>query len=238
MNANRGFDEVMIVNPAVGKGARLMTFHNAVPGVGYYAEAPDAYGYYAEQPDPYGYYAQPADVYGYYGQQPDPYGYYAQVPEAYGYYAAPGYGYFAEDPYSGYAEPPIEPVGYYAEEYPMGYYAEDYPAYGYYGEDPYAVGQYEPLGFYGEVPEMVGYGQYDPYSGMGFWGDAGVSGYVRATPPAFNAGCPMPTGVAGLDESATFEGYVKPSTVNPSCGQFSPQPGEPIPAPEAFKPLW
>ncbi len=285
MNANRGFDEVMIVNPSEEgrenyKGARLMRFHaGGPPGFGYYAEPSDPYGYYAEPPpdvygyaeppDSYGYYADPYAGYGYYAEDPYPppnYGYYADPSAGYGYYADPsaGYGYYSQYPdmtgygyygqypdMTGYAEPPagVEPVGYYAEEYPMGYYGNEYsppgygqePTYGYYAEEAqYPMGQHEEMGYWSQAPEMVGYGQYDPqtaYPGMGYYAEPDMSGYVRQTRSPFNAGCPMPTNVAGFDEDP-LEGYVKPATVNPNCSQFTPQPGEPIPPPDGFKPLW
>jgi hypothetical protein len=254
--SNHGFDEVMIVNPSEAgsndyRGARLMRFHGATPGLGYYAEPPDAYGYYAEPPDAYGYYAEPPDAYGYYAEPPDAYGYYAEPPGAYGYYAEPpdAYGYYAEPPdaYGYYAEPP-DAYGYYGQYpmsgygqppgyEPMGYYGEMPEPYGYYAEDPYQVSEYEPVGYYGEVPEMVGYSQYDPVTGMGHFAEPDVSGYVRQTRPAFNAGCPVPTNVAGLSE-APLEGYARPAPVSPTCSQFTPQPGEPIPLPDSFKPHW
>jgi len=178
------------------------------PEYGYYADP--QMGYYGEPPE-YGYYAQ-APEYGYYGEQPD-YGYYAQAPE-YGYYGeAPEYGYYAEPP--DYGE--YEPVGYFAEE--------------------------QPYGWYGEPQEMVGYGQYEPLSeypqGVGYYGEPDISGYVRqvAVPP-FNPGCPMPTNVAGFGETEPYAGYTRPATVNPSCGQFTPQPGIAEQVPETFRPLW
>jgi hypothetical protein len=125
-------------------------------------------------------------------------------------------------------------MGYFAEEYPMGYYGEDYSTqgygevaqpYGYYAEDPYQVSESEPVGYYGQVPEMVGYGP------------SGVSGYVRATRPKYNACCPMPTNVNGVEE-APLEGYTQPAPVSPTCNNFTSQPGEPIPLPDNFKPLW
>ncbi|MGA7393493.1 MAG: hypothetical protein WCC08_23710 [Terrimicrobiaceae bacterium] len=72
-----------------------------------------------------------------------------------------------------------------------------------------------------------------------------VSGYVRETAEQpFNPGCPMPTNVAGFAEAEPyaeaepFAGYQRPGTVNPSCGQFTPQPGVTESWPETFKPLW
>ena len=167
-------------------------------------------GYYGE---PIGYYAEPQD-FAYYGQPANGYGYYAEPPAEYGYYAEPPeYGYYAEPP--DYGE--YEPVGYFAEEQPYGYY--------------------------GEPQEMVGYGEYEPLSeypeGVGYYGEPDISGYVRevAVPP-FNPGCPMPTNVAGFGETEPFAGYTRPGTVNPTCGQFTPQPGITEQVPETFRPLW
>ncbi len=148
---------------------------------------------------------------GYYAEAPDAYGYYAETPEAYGYYAAApaGYGYYANLPDS------------YGEYEPMGYY-----------------GEYEPMGYYGEATEMPGYAEYDPtQAGMAGYGE-GYSGYVRETRPRYNPGCPMPTNVHGFGEAEVLQGYVKPSTVNPTCGQFASQPGQEPPPPDNFKPLW
>jgi hypothetical protein len=118
----------------------------------------------------------------------------------------------------------------------MGYYADTpeapgYSSMGYYANPP-GDPRYEPMA--DASPEVDGYGAY----GQGY------SGYVRETHPAFNAGCPMPTNVHGFGEPNMqnmpnmFEGYVKPSTVNPMCGQFTPQPGQEAAPPDTFKPLW
>src|SRR4030095_11899934 len=110
MNANRGFDEVMIINPSEPNGGgRFMRFH--------YAQPPEM-GYYAEQPEMYGW-GEP-EMYGQY----EPVGYFAEEP-----YLAEDYPLGEVDPYGYYAEPPemygqYEPMGYYAEE---PYLAEDYP---------------------------------------------------------------------------------------------------------------
>src|SRR5712691_3071511 len=147
------------------------------------------------------------------------------------------------------AEPPE--MGYYAEEEPgYGYFAEDYPVDGYgfaYPVDDYAqeyvpesVGYYGPMGWYGQ-PEVEGYGQYEPvvqYPGMGYYAAPDFSGYVRDVRPAFNAGCPMPTNVAGFGEPENFEGYVQPATVNATCDRFTAQPGTTPGEPETFRPLW
>ena len=96
---------------------------------------------------------------------------------------------------------------------------------------------------------MVGYGEYEPLSGypggFGYYAEPEMSGYVRQTDaPPYNPGCPMPTNVAGFGEPEQFSegdpfaGYQRPSTVNPSCGQFTPQPGVSDFVPETFKPLW
>jgi hypothetical protein len=246
MAGTRGFDEVMIVNPSPPgdhQGARHMRFHYA-PQVGYYAE-PVEYGYYAEPPE-YGYYAEPELA------EPMEYGWYAETPEV---------GYFAEEapygeaePVAGWAEPEFagwgEPEAYgevepgYAEE-PIGYFAEEYPAgYGY-GEEPYAGwAEADPYGEaqeFAEVPEMVGYGEPEPLAEdpmSGWVGEPEFQGYVRDTPPPFNAGCPMPTNVSGFEEAVPLEGYIRPGDVSPTCEAFTPQPGPTPSVPETFKPLW
>src|SRR5262245_60923872 len=133
MRSNRGYDEVMIVNPyepgsATNQGVRLMRFYAAPPGMGYYSELPEGYGYYSQVPEGYGYYSEPPEAYGYYSEPPEGYGYYGEPPEPYGYYADPGYGYYASLPEQyGEVEPgynEYEPMAYFAEEYPMGYYNE------------------------------------------------------------------------------------------------------------------
>jgi hypothetical protein len=259
MNRNRGFDEVMIVNPGEpGQGARLMRFHYGEPPemgyvgedtYGYYAEPPvEGYGYFAE--DPYGYYAEsPFEGYGYFAE--DPYGYYAESPfEGYGYFAEPpdmgfyaapqgGYGYFAEDPYGYYAEAPPESEAAYARNVPVAGYGQYEPV-GYFAEEP-PYGQYEPVGWYGQVPEMVGYGEMEPlaedYPGMADYAEPEIAGYVRDVPPRFNAGCPMPTNVAGFGEPP-LDGYVRPTAVSPTCTDFTPQPGPSSAVPDTLKPLW
>jgi hypothetical protein len=224
MKTNHGFDEVMIVNPFNPQTnnqqqIKLMKF-----------SGPQSY--FGE---PIGYYAEPQD-----------FAYYGQPANGYGYAESPEYSYYAEPPEYG----EYEPVGYYAEEQPYGYYGEP-PEYGYYAEPP-EYGEYEPVGYYaeeqpygyyGEPQEMVGYGQYEPLSeypeGVGEYAEPDVSGYVRevAVPP-FNPGCPMPTNVAGFGETEPFAGYTRPATVNPTCGQFTPQPGITEQVPETFRPLW
>ena len=97
------------------------------------------------------------------------------------------------------------------------------------------------MGRYGEMPEMPGYAEYEPlqeYPGMAYYGDPYLAGYVRARRPTYNAGCPMPTNVGGFSEAQPLEGYVKPSSVNATCDQLSPQPGPGPGTPETFRPLW
>ncbi len=215
MKNDRRFDEVMIVNPydpasGAGEGANVMQFHYT-PGYGYYAAGP------------YGYYAQPWE--GAQWGEPDvqPVGYYADDP--YGYYADNySMGYYGEPvDVSQWGEPDVQPVGYYADD-PYGYYADEQPM-GYYADE-----------YYGDVPEMVGWGE--PETPMGYYGEPPIEGYVRDVPPTFNAGCPMPTNVAGFGDQNHFDGYVKPSTVNATCQNFAPQPGTAGEVPETFRPLW
>jgi hypothetical protein len=247
-NHNHGFDEVMIVNPydpttPFGQGATLMPYHYGDPSaVGYYGD--DAYGFYAQPPEVSGwgespYYGQAEPTYGDY----EPLGYYAE-PGTYGYYAAPGYGacqpvgYYADETY-GEADPygEYETVGYYAEPDTYGYYAQPEP-YGYYAQPEYA--EYEPVGYYGDGGEMVGYGA-EPfeYPGADYYGGGpDFEGYVRDAAPTFNAGCPVPSNVAGYGDAEHLEGYVRPTEVSPSCGNFTPQPGPTASVPETFRSLW
>ena len=53
--------------------------------------------------------------------------------------------------------------------------------------------------------------------------ETNVAGFAEAEPYA---------------EAEPFAGYQRPRTVNPSCGQFTPQPGVTESLPETFKPLW
>ncbi len=265
MNNQRGFNEVMIVNPyepgsETKQGVNVMRFYaapqNMAQNMGYYAAAPEAYGYYAAAPEAYGYYAETPESYGYYAQAPaaygevepgyneyEPMGYYAEPePRGYpmGYYAEPeprGYpmGYYAEPEPRGYS------TGYYAEPEPMGYYAEPEPRgypMGYYAEP-------EPMGYYAEATEMPGYAEYDPMQpGVAGYAEypEGYGGYVREVQPRYNAGCPMPTNVNGFGEAevlpGVLQGYVRPSSPNPTCNQFTPQAGQEPPPPDNFKPLW
>jgi hypothetical protein len=199
MTPNRGFDEVMIVNPydpGAKEGARLMRFH--------YAQAPNVAGYGAPQ---YGYFAE--DPYGY---AEDPYGAYAEDP--YGYAEEP-FGY-AEDPYGAYgAYGEYEPVGYFAEEYPVGAYGED--PYGYaQGPEMVGWGEYEPVGeepAYAEAPEFAGYvragrprqnpGCAMPTNVAGVDEGVPLEGYTRPAPvgPMVNQFTPPPTQSAAVPET-------------------------------------
>jgi hypothetical protein len=250
MKHNRGYDEVMIVNPydpqSTNQQTNLMTFH-ATPEMGYYA-APTDYGYYADSPEMMGYYAAEPGAYGYYADQPEM-GWYADSPEMMGYYAAePGaYGYYADQPEMGwYADSPE--MGYYGDP-GYGYYSE--PGIGYYGDQHEPIGYYAdewPMGWYGDSPDLAGYGDYQPFSDYGdemsYYAQPEMAGYVRQTAPVFNPGCPIPTNVAGYNEGEQFAaeepfaGYQRPMTVNASCGQFTPQPGVSDSMPDTFRPLW
>jgi hypothetical protein len=48
----------------------------------------------------------------------------------------------------------------------------------------------------------------------------------------------MPTNVAGVPEAEPLEGYVRPSSVNATCDQMTPQAGTGRFASDLFKPLW
>lgn len=255
------FDEVMIVNPSDGnvntdQRVRLMRFHNTYPSEMNGFAQPEPYGYYGE-PQAYGYYAQP-EQYGYFAQEDpayaevDPaYGYYAQVDPnyGYGYYGDvdPTYGYYAEvDPAYGYYGQVDPNYGYYAEQEPAAWEGYDYGQYpepgpvGYYAEEvPVANYNQTPMGYYGQTPETYGYSEPQPQyesPAVGYYGEPEYSGYAREVSPPFNAGCPLPTNVSGIDEG--FAGYARPATVNASCNQFTEQPGSPAMAPDTFKPLW
>jgi hypothetical protein len=223
MKHNRGYDEVMIVNPydpqSTNQQTNLMTFH-ATPEMGYYA-APTDYGYYADSPEMIGYYAA----------EPGAYGYYADPPEMMGYYGDPGYGYYPQ---------PESTYGYYGEP-AMGYYGDRFDPVGYYADEL-------PMGWYADASDSSGYAD-DPLSnypeGVGYYAQPGMAGYVRQTDtPSYNPGCPIPTNVAGYGEHEQFSdvdplsGYQRPKSVNASCEQFTPQPGVRDFVPETFKPLW
>lgn len=229
MRPHAKFDEVMIINPSEPNGGRVMRFYNGQPpAMGYY-------GYYAEPEYMYGQYDPGYGSVGYYAEDPylsEQYPYGEVDPYAYGYYAEPEYPY-------GQVEPGYEPVGYYAAEDP--YLAQEYPygevdPYGYYAEPEYPYGEYEPMEGYGQMPEMFGYDEYEPL--QEYYPEPGTAGYVREMSPSFNAGCPLPTNVSGFGEEESLQGYIRPSTVNATCGQFNPQPGAEPPMPETFKPLW
>jgi hypothetical protein len=229
MKHNRGYDEVMIVNPydpqSTNQQTNLMTF-NTTPEVGYYA-APTDYGYYADSPEMIGYYAAEPDAYGYYADQPemryygDPgYGYYPQPESTYGYYGEPAMGHYGDQ---------FEPVGYYADQPEMryygdpgyGYYPQPESTYGYYGEPAMGhygdqfepVGYYAdewPMGWYADSSDMSGYADYEPPlsdypQGVGYYAEPQMAGYVRQTAtPSYNPGCPIPTNVAGYGGQEQF----------------------------------
>ena len=231
------------VDPALGY------YGEADPTMGYYGQVDPAMAYYGEVDPAMGYYGQVDPAMAYYGEVDPAMGYYGEVDPAMGYYGEvdPAMGYYGQAPefagvagwdgYGAYQPPPsAEPVGYFAEENPIGYY----------GEDPNQA-----MGYYAQAPEMVGYGEAEPqfaedYPGMAFYGEpefaepefAGYSGYTRDMPPAFNAGCPLPTNLSGYDEVDGFNGYATPATVNPTCDTMTSQPGTAPSPPETFKPLW
>ena len=239
MEGYRDFDEVMIVNPfdpSVGfeQGVRLMAYpYTEIPNIGYYGQPlpPEGYGYFADEP---------YQTYGYYGATPEQAGW--GQPEPYPPYG-PGYGYYG--PLYGQGQPePYEPVGYYADEYLPAGYSDEYPPLGYYADDVYpSVEDYEPtVGWYGQPVMPPDYLQYgappEEYPSMGYYGGPEYAGYVRDVPPPFNAGCPLPTNVAGFGAEEQLEGYVRPAEVSPTCERFTPQPGPTPGVPETFRPLW
>ena len=89
---------------------------------------------------------------------------------------------------------------------------------------------------------MVGYGQYEPLGEeypVGGYAEPDIAGYVRETDPPFNAGCPLPTNVAGFGAAETLDGYERPRSVSATCDTFTPAPSPgPSAEPETFKPLW
>lgn len=249
MTRGDGYDEVMIVNPVdpdrgLNEGVTLMNFHaGQPPEMGGYAGWPAGYGGTGADPVFDG-------AYGY--AEADPYSGYAEAPELVGWGDPYAYGYGAYAPGYAEAEPP---VGYYADESPMGDYAESDPYAGYYGYgevDPYAGYGYG----YGYTPPGLGivhmpYPPRRPRGGtpgvgesyidpslQGPYAEPDMSGYVRDAAPAFNAGCPMPTNVAGYEEAPELEGYVPPRDVSPTCGNLTPGPAPAGPEPETFRPLW
>ena len=242
MKGYRDFDEVMIVNPFdpnVGfeQGVRLMGYpYTQMPNIDYYGQPvpppEEGYGYFADAP------YQPI---GYYAAMPEEAGW--SQPETYPPYG-PGYGHYQPLYGAGQPQPePYEPVGYYADEYPPGVYGEDSPL-DYYADDVYpSVESYEPtVGWYGQPLVTPDYPQYgappEEYPLMGYYGGPEYAGYVRDVPPPFNAGCPLPTNVAGFSAEEQLEGYVRPVDVSPTCERFTPQPGPTPGVPETFRPLW
>ena len=215
-----------------------------------YGEVDPAWG----EPDPYGQY----EPLGYYGEE-YPLGYYGE-----GY----PLGYYGEEYPLGYYGQHYPPLGYYGEHGPdrmpvlradqavaedAGPAAEPVPApekvadrlvtlarqtsaYVRFIEDPTL------LGYYGQAPEMVGYGQYEPLGEeypVGGYAEPDIAGYVRETDPPFNAGCPLPTNVAGFGAAETLDGYERPRSVSATCDTFTPAPSPgPSAEPETFKPLW
>jgi hypothetical protein len=135
-----------------------------------------------------------------------------------------------------------EPVGWYGQAPEMSGYGQYEPV-GWYGQAPEmsGYGQYEPVGWYGQAPEMPGYGQYEPLA-EGYqeaaYGEPDFAAYVRDARPSFNPGCPMPTNVAGFEETPPLEGYVRPRPVTPTCERFTPEPGPSPSPPDTFKALW
>ncbi len=102
------------------------------------------------------------------------------------------------------------------------------------------MAEYQPVaGYAAPMPELVGWGEPQPvgYADYGDYAEPDYAGYVREVPPIYNAGCAMPTNVAGYDE-AEFSGYTRPAEVSPSCAQFTPQPGPSTALPPTFQPLW
>jgi hypothetical protein len=261
---HHGFDEVMIVNPyepgtGPGRGATLMNMYGTGPFSGYYGQPFDAWGHYAE-PDEF------ADGEEFAELEPmgetDEYG--APWDDAYAEYDP--YGYYAEDlplaGYAGYGQ--VDP--YFGQADPYGAYAGYPPAVAAYPHMGYA-----PLGWYGEMPEMVGYGPYgayepiEEYPEIAYYAEPEFEGYVRDVPPRFNAGCPLPTNVAGYDEADDMVGYdetedmaayedaedmaiydeaddlaayKRPMDVSPTCQQFTEPAYSAVLLPDTLKPLW
>lgn len=205
-----------------------MQFHyGGWPGFGYYADPYAGYG------DPYGGYGGYAGAYGYgdpyYGYGDPAYGY----ADPYGYYAQDEPGWGQDDTY-GYADD--EQVGYYAQDSPfdgdVGYADEASDGYGWgYG---YADDDPSMAGWYGEGEQD--FGADEGWDGYG--GGYGYSGFVREGPSPFNAGCPMPSNVAGPEADDSLAGYGPPANVNASVEDFRPQPGGARGVPDTFRPLW
>ena len=252
---DRGFDEVMIVNPfdpgSQLQGAKYMQFYRVPQGYGYYG-APASYGYY---PAPgyagYGQYA-PAQ----YGEQPaeyPSYGY-AEAPES-GYMPVAGYGagypQYAEYPqyaaYPDYSEYP-DYLGYPYAEYPdVPGYAEtnvpqDYAEYPVYTQNPpSAYSEYpdhsEVMGYADTQPEYPQYAENPEMVGWGEPTDQPFDGYVRARSAPYNPGCMLPTNVNGYGEMSGYSGYIPPATSNPTCNQFTGSATTPN-VTDPFRPLF
>lgn len=234
--SERGFDEVMIVNPeeraGPARGVRLMPYYDAnYPEMGGYADpvGEDPYAGYGQEylgPESYGSCdgAEP-------GERGDPaYGYAQADPGAMGY---PSVGYVAQEPYAasyGYAGVP----------------------YGYAGaptEADYA-GAPAAFGCVGQAPcprcsglsddQLYGYSAADGYAeeDSRYADGPGVEGYTADLPPPFNARFGIPGTLAGPDQQPPLEGFVKPREVGPIVRQFTPAPEQPSSLPETFKPLW
>jgi hypothetical protein len=240
---SNGFDEVMIVNPderaGPARGVRLMPYYDAnYPEMGGYADplAPEAYGDYAAE-DPLG------------DGGPE----FAEGVEPYGVCGGDGeIGAWGDADYGAYA---VADPNYYGAYEPVGYLAEDPygAAYGYYGV-PAGFGAY---GAYGacrccprcgrakagdQAPETTGYagdeallGEEDPR--FAYAAEPEFAAYNPDVPSRFNAGCPLPSNVAGVGE-APFDGFVRPAEVGPIVRQYTPAPQSGAPVPEAFRPLW
>lgn len=256
------FDEVMIVNPGIPgheQGVRLMHGYGFFPGYGH-PGSPGGLGWYGEPQEPYGY-AEAPDLYGYgkpdpyLGEPSDAYGY-AEAPELFG-YGAYGYGGYG---FGGYADP-----GWGGGAY--GEYAEAPELYGYGEPDPsmgepqgaHGYAEAPDLYGYGEAPEFADYAEHDPALAeapetygyaepAGDYGDAdGIAGYVREQHPGpWNPGCPMPSNVRGLGETADprefaglGEAYTSPPRVSPECqGLRPPTVAPPSSSSDMFRPLF
>jgi hypothetical protein len=236
----RGFDEVMIVNPeeraGPARGVRLMPYYDAnYPEMGGYA-------------DPVG-----EDPYAGYGQE-------YEGPETYGScdgaesldWGDPAYGYVQADPGTmGYPS-----VGYVAQEPYAAPYGYSGPSYGYAGEPYGFAGTPLAAGAFGCVAnapcprcsglsddQLYGYSADDGYSSDDAYGEedaqySGVEGYAPDLPSRFNARFGIPGSLAGPDQESPLDGFVKPRPVGPVVRQFTPAPEQPPSVPEAFKPLW
>ena len=212
----------------------------------------------------FGYYAEPPDL-GYYAE-PDDFGFFAED-EWDGYSEPDDYGWYGEDDFYG-EEPELVgwgPLGYYAEEDEFADYADDIGAcpmcgapagfgeiyeddmgyaedddYGWYGEaDDYGwYGEEDDYGWVGEDDDYGWYGEEDDY---GWVGDDDLEGYVKEVSPSFNPHVVAATNLSGFGEyreDDEFGAYVKPRTVNASCGKFVAQPGSGPPVPDTLRPLW